>query len=153
MVRYADVLLNISKKLKNSFPDYDIYIDNNGEEIRKSSFYIKVCPLTVSPEICKDLHLLNIYITYIDKVVSQINNLDVMSELLMNFRRELEVIPSKKSDLSESRFLPIIEKEVINENPIVFKMTIKYYDDNGEDLMGAQDELMEILHLNSEYSV
>ena len=149
MVQYVDILLATTKILKKNFPKYNIYIDENQKQIVIPSFYVKLVPLTNNESLSnKRMKLLNLYITYVNKTSYQEEQLNVIDNLVEAF----DGIPIETKTVS--RYLPIMNRDIVYGDSITLKLTFKFLDDKRnpfkDDNNSAYSELMRILKLNVE---
>lgn len=144
---YSDVLYYTAKILKENFPKYNIYIDENEEEIPVPSFFIKITPLTQTYHFDWIQKLVNINISYVNKEWNQENRLNVIDAVTEAFRDR--IIVGEKKPLR--RALPVFQEDFEKtDDALIFTITLNYFDGRGrvDDLNREYDKLMEIIHLN-----
>lgn len=81
MINLIDIQNAITLRLKNKFPEYIIYVEENKKEIETPSFFVEVRPLLTDQFTKYKNKLINIDIMYFSKDENKRENL-IMSELL-----------------------------------------------------------------------
>ena len=81
MINLIDIQNAITLRLKNKFPEYIIYVEENKKEIETPSFFVEVRPLLTDQFTKYKKKLINIDIMYFSKDENKRENL-IMSELL-----------------------------------------------------------------------
>ncbi len=151
MIGYVDILYSTSKILKENFPNHNIYIDNNKQQVGIPSFYIQVVPV-INKSISNKYRykITDLYITYVDKKADntlKLNTLDDMCEYL----EEIPIYNSKDINKIVSYF-NIIERKITNTIDPTIKISFQYFDTKREPIKENEGEmyeaLMEILSLN-----
>ena len=143
MISNIALLYSITRKLKDNYPNYNILIDENETEIIVPTFHVKISPLKSTNQFNWRNKLLNIYISYIEKVKRQENSLKILDELTELFDDNIYV---------DSSALPIIDKEVNSDaDPVSITMTLNFFDERSKPDKTPDtiyDDLMGILKLN-----
>lgn len=143
MIENVALLYSVCRTLKDKFPKNNILIDGNEEEIKVPTFHVKISPLKSKTEFNRRNKLLNIHISYAEKVIKQERYLKVLDELTELFDDNIYV---------NSRALPITDKVPNSDSdPVSMTMTLNFYDertkpDSTPDTI--YDDLMGILKLN-----
>lgn len=66
-VNYVDILLSIAKKLKTNYPTYNIYVDDNEQNITIPSFFLEVIPMQTDEKLdYMKYKTTNLIIEYVD---------------------------------------------------------------------------------------
>lgn len=143
MIENTALLYSVTKTLKDKFPTNNILIDDNEEEIKIPTFHVKVSPLKSKNQFKWRNKLLNIHISFIEKVKKQESSLLMIDSLTELFDENIYV---------NSRALPIIEKDIDNTGDSVnLSMTLNFYDERTNPDVTPDtiyDALMGILKLN-----
>lgn len=141
MIKYNELLYSFGKALKEQFKDCKLRIKKNQEEIKEPTFYVEVRALNTNsykPYVDK---LVNISITYTDKVVDGENLNNVLNDLESVFDLGIKV---------KDTFLMFQSKNnTMNDDFLTLNLTIKYKDDR--DIVDENDyysELMEELYVD-----
>jgi len=120
MIKYADILYSTSKALKSKFP-YKVNIKDNKKDMEAPTFYVVVTPLTSDSFVSYNEKLVNIVITYTDRVVTQESLLDIQDQLDDLFDMYLQV-GKRKIVFDKKKF--IRTKDLVN-----LTLTLNYLDD------------------------
>lgn len=102
MIKDVDILHAVSSILNTNF-SYDIFIEDNKEEILVPTFFISVTPLTSNSYLRYNEKLTNIIITYTNKVVFQEEALDMQNKLDELFDMYIQV-GTRKIVLDKKKF-------------------------------------------------
>lgn len=151
MVRYVELLYSFSRVLKDNFPKFNILIDENKKAITTPTFYLQVVPLESSTVLSdKRLKLTDVYITYLDKIVTNEKGLLIMDDLIETFEG-INILRDKYD--KEPRYLPIMKRKIIKiDNAPTLKLTFHYYDDRRQPIIDnpseTYEDLMEIINMN-----
>lgn len=143
MIENVALLYSVTKTLKDKFPKNNILIDDNEEEIKVPTFSVKISPLKFTNEFNWRKKLLNIHISFVEKVKKQESSLKMIDDLTELFDSNIYV---------NLRALPISEKDIKDtDDSVNLSMTLNFYDertnlDKTPDTF--YDALMEILKLN-----
>lgn len=145
MIKYVDLLYNISKTLRVNYPKATIRIDKkkSEEEIKNGLFYVIVSPLTSTTSFNLRKKLLNVYIEFVEESKTQESSLKMIDELVEFFDENIYV---------GNRVLPILRKEIKdNDDNVTLMFTLNYFDGKAEYVPENPDAtyeaLMEILEL------
>ena len=146
MIKYVDLLYNISKTLRENYPKATIRIDKkkSEEEIKNGLFYVIVSPLTSTTSFNLRKKLVNVYIEFVEEVKAQESSLKLIDELTELFDENICI---------GNRALPILRKEIKdNDDNVTLMFTLNYFDGKAEYVPENPDstyeELMELLKLN-----
>ena len=143
MIENVTLLYSITKTLKDNFPKNNILIDDNEEEIKVPTFHVKVSPLKNKNQFNLRNKLLNIHISFIEKVKKQESSLKMIDSLTELFDENIYV---------NSRALPIIQKDIDNtDDSVNLSMTLNFFDERTNPDVTPDtiyDALMGILKLN-----
>lgn len=148
---YVDILLWTAKTLKTNFPNYNIYIDGNEQEIVVPSFFVDIIPVKTTEGFDTMRNkLVNLSIEYVNRTAHKQDKLQVIDDLDELIGRTIMVAQEDGT----MRGLPVFEKKptLTNTSTIMFT-TLKYFDghkkpSNPEEPDRSYDDLMEILNLN-----
>lgn len=148
---YVDILLWTAKILKTNFPNYNIYVDGNEQEIVVPSFFINVIPIRTTEGFDTMRNkIVNLTIEYVDRTAHRQNKLQIIDDLDELIGRTITVAQEDGT----IRGLPVFEKKptLTNTSTIMFA-TLKYFDGykkpaSPEEPDRSYDDLMEILALN-----
>lgn len=148
---YVDILLYTAKALKTNFPNYNIYVDDNEQEIIVPSFFIEVIPMPIKEGFDSFRYkMVNLIIQYVDRTARREKNLQIIDDLTEMFNRGLTVAQEN----GELRVLPIFEKKptVTNDSTILL-ITMQYFDGYKNPAKPSEDDrsyddLMKIIKLN-----
>jgi hypothetical protein len=149
-VNYVDILYWTAKMLKTNFPNNNIYIDKNEEEIIVPSFFVQVVPIDIKEGF--DLFkykTVNLIIEYVDRTALSEKKLQVIDDLQELIGRGVTVAQANGT----KRTLPVFDKKPTIADAGILLVTLQYYDGhaeplNPEDPDRSFDGLMEILSLN-----
>lgn len=146
MIKYVDLLYNISKTLRENYPKATIRIDKkkSEEEIKNGLFYVIVSPLTSTTSFNLRKKLVNVYIEFVEEVKTQESSLKLIDELTELFDENICI---------GNRALPILRKEIKdNDDNVTLMFTLNYFDGKAEYVPenpdATYDKLMETLKLN-----
>lgn len=143
MIENVAILYSVTKTLKDNFPKNNILIDDNEEEIKVPTFHVKVSPLKSKNQFNWRNKLLNIHISFIEKVKKQESSLRMMDSLTELFDDNIYV---------NSIALPILEKDINDtDDSVNMVMTLNFFDERTKPDITPDtiyDALMEILKLN-----
>lgn len=143
MIENVELLYSITKKLKDNFPKNNILIDDNEEEIKVPTFHVKVSPLKSKNQFNWRNKLLNIHISFIEKVKKQESSLKMVDDLTELFDESIYV---------NLRALPIIQKDINDtDDSVNLMMTLNFFDERTNPDVTPDtiyDALMGILKLN-----
>lgn len=143
MIENVAILYSVTKTLKDNFPKNNILIDDNEEEIKIPTFHVKVSPLKSKNQFNWRNKLLNIHISFIEKVKKQESSLRMMDSLAELFDENIYI---------DSIALPILEKDINNtDDSVNMTMTLNFFDERTKPDITPDtiyDALMEILKLN-----
>lgn len=143
MIANIALLYSVTRKLKDNYPKYNILIDDNETEIVAPTFHVKISPLKSKNQFNRRNKLLNIHISYIEKVKKLENSLKVLDELTELFDDNIYV---------NSRALPIIDKIANSDaDPVSITMALNFFDERTKPDQtpdSIYDDLMRILKLN-----
>lgn len=81
MITVLDIQNHITKLLKQSFPDYQIRVEDNKQDVSTPAFHVSVRPLLTVGRMKNKNKLVNVNIYYLSKNKTHRENL-IMSELL-----------------------------------------------------------------------
>jgi hypothetical protein len=101
MIENVSLLYSVCRTLKDNYPKNNILIDDNEAEIVVPTFHVKISPLKSKNQFNWRNKLLNIHISFMEKVKRQENSLKILDELTELFDENFHV---------NSRALPIIDK-------------------------------------------
>lgn len=118
MIKYVELLYSATILLKNKF-GYDVFIKDNEKEVEEPTFFVKVTPLTTESYLRYSEKLVNIAITYTNKVVTQEDLLDIQSQLDELFDMYLKV---------GERKLTFKKKFSANKDLLILTLTLDYLD-------------------------
>lgn len=141
MIKYNELLYSFGKALKEQFKDCKLRIKKNQEEIKEPTFYVEVRALnsnSYKPYVDK---LVNISITYTDKVVD--------GEKLNNVLNDLESVFDLGIKVKDTFLMFKGKNNTINDDFLTLNLTINYKDDR--DIVDENDyysELMEELYVD-----
>ena len=148
---FSDILLWTAKSLKTNFPNNNIYVDLNEQEVPVPSFYIEVIPMEVKEGFDSFRYkMVNLIIEYIDITARKEKRLQVIDDLTEIMGRGLLVAQEDGT----MRTLPIFDKKPTLTNDVsMLLVTMQYFDGhknpaNPEEDERSYDDLMEILALN-----
>lgn len=143
---YVDILLYTAKALKENFPNYNLYVDNNEEAVSVPSFFIKVTPLTQTFRFDWVEKLVTISISYVNTEGYQEDKLKIIDAITEAFGDRI-IVGEKKP---RKRALPVIEQSFEEADALVFNISLHYYDGKGKlgDESREYDALLEILKMN-----
>lgn len=147
---YIDILYWTAKTLKTNFPNCNIYIDKNEQEIIVPSFFIQVIPIQVIEGFDTFKYkTTNLTIEYVDRTSGSEIKLQIADELQELMGRGVTTIQANGT----KRTLPIFTKKLTINDIVSLLITLQYYDGhaepmNPEDPDKSYDGLMEILSLN-----
>lgn len=155
MITYNNLLLSLSKILKENFPKYKIMTDENKKAIIEPTFYIQVVPLKNNLTLTNNrIKLTDVYITFIKKDITNQEKLNILDDLV----ETIEVIGildlSDKTLKKILRYLPVIDKSVVNSDNGMpsLKITLKYYDERRKPVTDVPsqefDDYMRIIEAN-----
>lgn len=143
MIENVAILYSVTKTLKDNFPKNNILIDDNEEEIKVPTFHVKVSPLKSKNQFNWRNKLLNIHISFIEKVKKQESSLKMMDSLAELFDENIYI---------DSIALPILEKDINDtDDSVNMTMTFNFFDERTKPDITPDtiyDALMEILKLN-----
>ena len=143
MIENVALLYSITKTLKDNFPKNNILIDDNEEEIKIPTFTVKISPLKSTNQFNWRKKLLNIHISFVEKVKKQESSLKMIDSLTELFDENIYV---------NSRALPIFQKDINDTDACVnLSMTLNFYDERTNPDATPDtiyDALMGILKLN-----
>jgi hypothetical protein len=148
---YVDILLYTAKMLKTNFPDYNIYVDNNEQEIIVPSFFVQVIPIQTTEgfDMMRN-KMVNLSIEYVNRSSHNQDKLQVIDNLDELIGRAIVVAQEDKT----LRALPVFNKKPkLTNSSTIMLVTLKYFDGhknpaNPEEPDRNYDDLMEILSLN-----
>ncbi|MDU1337450.1 MAG: hypothetical protein E6935_04470 [Clostridium butyricum] len=141
MIKYNELLYSFGKALKEQFKDCKLRIKKNQEEIKEPTFYVEVRALNTNsykPYVDK---LVNISITYTDKVVD--------GEKLNNVLNDLESVFDLGIKVKDTFLMFKSKNNTMNDDFLTLNLTINYKDDR--DIVDENDyysELMEELYVD-----
>ena len=141
MIKYNELLYSFGKALKEQFKDCKLRIKKNQEEIKEPTFYVEVRALNTNsykPYVDK---LVNISITYTDKVVD--------GEKLNNVLNDLESVFDLGIKVKDTFLMFQSKNNTMNDDFLTLNLTINYKDDR--DIVDENDyysELMEELYVD-----
>ena len=141
MIKYNELLYSLGKALKEQFKDCKLRIKKNQEEIKEPTFYVEVRALNTNsykPYVDK---LVNISITYTDKVVD--------GEKLNNVLNDLESVFDLGIKVKDTFLMFKSKNNTMNDDFLTLNLTINYKDDR--DIVDENDyysELMEELYVD-----
>jgi hypothetical protein len=149
-VNFVDILYQTAKMLKTNFPNYNIYIDENEQEITVPSFFLQVNPIQIQEGF--DLFkykTVNLFIEYVDRTALSEKKLQIIDDLQELIGKGISVVQAN----GEKRTLPVFNKKPTGNDGKTLLVTMQYYDGhaeplNPEDPDRSYDGLMEILALN-----
>lgn len=143
MIENIALLYSITKKLKDNFPQNNILIDDNEEEIKVPTFSVKISPLKSTNQFNWRKKLLNIHISFIEKVKKQESSLKMVDDLTEVFDESIYV---------NLRALPIIQKDINDtDDSVNLMMTLNFFDERTNPDVTPDtiyEALMGILKLN-----
>lgn len=150
---FTDILLWTAKKIKTNFPNNNIYVDLNEQEVSIPSFYIEVIPMEVKEGFDSFRYkMVNLIIEYIDITARKEKRLQIIDDLTEIMGRGLVVVQEDGA----LRTLPIFNKKpTITKDVSMLLVTMEYYDGHKNPAIPEEDDrsyddLMEILALNIE---
>lgn len=120
MIKYVELLYNTTVLLKKTF-GYKISIKKNEQEVKNPTFFVSVTPLTTDPYLRYNEKLVNISITFTDKVVTEEQLLDMQDQLNELFDIYLD-IGSRKLVFGKKKFNKADEF-------VTLILTLNYLDD------------------------
>ena len=148
---FSDILLWTAKNLKTNFPNNNIYVDLNEQEVPVPSFYIEVIPMDIKEGFDSLRYkMVNLIVEYIDRTARKEKRLQIVDDLIEVFGRGL-VVAQEDGTL---RTLPIFDKKpTITNDSTILLITMQYFDGHKnpakpEEDDRSYDDLMEILALN-----
>lgn len=95
MIKVIDIQNHITKRLKDKFPAYQVYVDDNREKMKTPCFSVSVRPLLTTGYIKHKNKLVNVDITYLSKNETKSENLAMSEELEDLFYLVLKVYDRK----------------------------------------------------------
>jgi hypothetical protein len=149
-VNYVDILYWTAKMLKTNFPNNNIYIDKNEQEIIVPSFFVQVNPLSIVEGFDMFKYkTVNLIIEYVDRTARSETKLQVIDDLQELIGRGITVAQAN----GNKRTLPVFDKKLTIADAGILLVILQYYDGhaeplNPEDPDRSFDGLMEILSLN-----
>lgn len=148
---YTDILLYTAKALKTNFPNYNIYVDENEQEIIVPSFFIQVIPMDIKEGFDSFRNkMVNLIIEYVDRTSRKEKRLQVIDDLTEIMGRGL-IVAQEDGTL---RTLPIFDKKpTLTKDSTILLVNLQYFDGhknpaNPEEDDRSYDDLMKILALN-----
>ena len=120
MIKDVDILYSFASMLKTNFK-YKVYAKENEEEVKEPTFFITLFPLTSNSFLRYNEKLINIAITYTDKVVDQ--------EILLNMQNSLDELFDLYIEVNKRKL--IFDKKKFNKTNdfITLTLTLNYLDD------------------------
>lgn len=141
-MKLTDIQNSITKLLHSNFPTYKILVDNNKEDIKAPTFFVNVRPVKTENYMVYKNRLINVTITYVNKVFKHEENLDVADSLVGIFNLILDVL---------DRHL-LIKDLTINETDELLNcsFTLDFYEGNRTSIVIDEEntELMQELKIN-----
>lgn len=150
-VNYVDILLWTAKMLKTNYPTYNIYVDENEQNITVPSFFIDVVPTKIDEKFdYRKYKAVNLLIEYVDKKAFKQDKLQMIDDLDELIGQGIIVAQSN----GNKRTLPVFDKKpTISSDVTIMLITLEYFDGKAEPMSvqpsRTYDELMGILSLNT----
>lgn len=141
-MKLTDIQKSITKLLHSNFPSYKIIVENNKSEILSPTFFVNVRPLKTENYMVYKNRLINITITYVNKVFKHEENLDVADSLEGIFNLTLDVL---------DRHLLIKDLTINETNELLnCSFTLDFYEGNRTSIVIDEEnaELMQELKIN-----
>ncbi|WP_455793595.1 phage tail terminator family protein [Clostridium butyricum] len=141
MIKYNELLYFTGKRIKDHFKKCKLRVEKNQEDIKEPTFYVEVRALNTNsykPYVDK---LVNISITYTDKVVD--------GEKLNNVLNDLESVFDLGIKVKDTFLIFKSKNNTMNDDFLTLNLTINYKDDR--DIVDENDyysELMEELYVD-----
>lgn len=148
-VNYVDILLYTAKMLKTKYPTYNIYVDDNEQNITVPSFFIEVIPTKTEERFDTTKYkIVNLIIEYVDIKAKKQDKLQMVDDLNDLIGKSITVI---RSD-GKNRTLPVFNKKPTLADATIMLVTLEYFDGQAEpqtyEADRTYDELMGVLSLN-----
>jgi hypothetical protein len=146
---YTDILLWTAKMLKTNFPNNNIYVDENEQDVAVPSFFIEVVPMSTKEmfDYIK-LKTVNLIIEYVDRTARKEKKLQMIDDLSDLIGRGITVAQSDGS----IRVLPVFNKIPTLSDATIMLVTLEYFDGKADPMIDEPDrdydKLMGILALN-----
>lgn len=146
---YVDILYWTAKMLKTNYPNYNIYIDDDEQDIAIPSFFIDVVPTDTTEgfDILR-YKTVNLLIEYVDRTARKEKKLQMVDDLSELIGRGITVAQAN----GVKRILPVFHKKPTISDATIMLVTLEYYDGHAEPVIQEPDRtydaLMEILALN-----
>lgn len=143
-MRNVAILTGICKMLHERFPDIDILIDENEEEIKAPTFFVQVNKLSNDQEFFLINKRVNCFVTYITP------NDKILTEDKLNMIDDIQNIFTRYITINEKKKIPIFNNDVLdNQNTV--RLTTEFYDvpDPVEE-NDYYEELMSIINIKYE---
>jgi len=120
MIKYVELLYSTTLLLKDKF-NYKVNIEENEQEVKAPTFFVKVTPLTTDSYLRYSEKLVNITITFTDKVITQEKLIDMQDQLNELF--DICLIVGKRK--------LILDKKKFNKTKdlLTVTLTLNYLDD------------------------
>jgi hypothetical protein len=153
-INYVDILLWTAKMLKTKYPNFNIYVDENEQEILVPSFFIEVVPARIEEKFDYTKYkTVNLIIEYIDIKAMRQDKLQIIDDLSDLIGRGITVSQSNE----KKRILPVFNKKPTIGDIAIMLVTLEYFDgiadpEYKEDDR-SYDELMGILALNIKHKI
>ncbi|MDU1068188.1 DUF6838 family protein [Clostridium sp.] len=121
MIKYNELLYYTGKTIRDHFKDSELRKKKNMEDVKKSTFFVEVRPLSSNSYKSYATKLVNITITYTDKTVDSEKLNDVLNDLESIFDLGIKV---------KDTFLMFKNKSYsIDDDFLSINLTINYFDD------------------------
>ena len=148
---YVDILLWTAKTLKANFPNYNIYVDEDEQEIIVPSFFIQVIPMKTTEGFDSFRNkMVNLIIQYVDRTARKEKKLQIIDDLDELIGKGLTVAQEDGS----LRVLPVFDKKpTLTNDSTIMLINLKYFDGHKnpakpDEPDRSYDDLMGILALN-----
>jgi len=141
MIKYNELLYFTGKRIKDHFKKCKLRAEKNQKDIKEPTFYVEVRPLNSNSYKSYIDKLVNITITYTDKIVDNEKLNDVLNELESIFDLGIKV---------KDTFLIFKNKtNTINDDFLTLNLTLSYKDDRYiNDESETYSALMEELYID-----
>lgn len=141
MIKYNELLYFTGKRIKDHFKKCKLRVEKNQEDIKEPTFYVEIRPLNSNSYKSYIDKLVNITITYTDKIVDNEKLNDVLNELESIFDLGIKV---------KDTFLIFKNKtNTINDDFLTLNLTLTYKDDRYiNDESETYSALMEELYID-----
>ena len=146
---YVDILYWTAKMLKTRYPNYNIYVDDNEQDVAIPSFFIEVVPTDTTEGFDGFRYkMVNLIIEYVDRTARKEKKLQMADDLSELIGRGIIVAQAN----GNKRTLPVFHKKPTISDATIMLITLQYFDGYAEPTIvepdRTYDDLMKILALN-----